>query len=79
MVKLIRLTSDDNNGIFDTTFKQDIIIKSGSQIALKSLSVGVDNKQITINSNNDDISYQLSDTTGIKNVKLSHKKPLTFY
>jgi hypothetical protein len=72
MVKLIRLTSDDSSGIFDTTFKQDIIIKSGSQIALKSLSVGVDSKQITINGGNDDISYQLSTAGGIKNVKLTH-------
>ena len=72
MVKLIRLTSDDNNAIFDTTFKQDIIIKSGSQIALKSLSVAVDSKRIIINGGNDDISYQLSTAGGIKNVKLTH-------
>jgi len=72
MAKLIRLTSDDTNAIFDTTLKQDIIIKPNSKIALKSLSVEVDNKTLIIDSSNDDITYQLSDPTGIKTVKLTH-------
>jgi len=72
MIKLIRLTSDDNNAIFDNTFKQELIIKPNSKIALKSLSVGVDNRSIIINGGNDDIQFQLSDSTGIRTLKLTH-------
>ena len=42
MVRLIRLTSNNNQAIFDNTFKPDIIVKPNSKIALKSLSVAVD-------------------------------------
>jgi len=72
MVKLVRLTSNDSNAIFDNTFKNELFIKPNSKIALKSISVGVDNKSIIINEGNDDINFQLADTTGIRNIKLTH-------
>ena len=76
MVRLIRLTSNSNEGIFDNTFKQDIILKEKSKIALKSLSVEVDTSVIEINSSNDNINFQLADTgptpKGIQNVQLTH-------
>lgn len=72
MVKLVRLTSNDPDAIFDNTFKQELLIKPNSKIALKSLSVAVDNKSLIIDSSNDEITFQLSTTTGERKAKLTH-------
>lgn len=74
MVKLIRLTSNDRDGIFDNTFKQELLIKPNSKIALKSLSVQVENK-IIIDSSNDEITFQLGEGNthkGPRAVRLTH-------
>jgi len=72
MVRLIRLTSNSDQGIFDSTFKQDIIINPNSKIALKSLSIGVDTSELEIDSSNDNINFQLSDAKGIQTAQLTH-------
>jgi len=72
MVRLIRLTSNNNDAIFDNSFKQDIIVIPNGKIALKSLSVAVDVSKIEINGSNDNIQFEVSDATGSQNVILTH-------
>lgn len=71
-MRLIRLTTEDRSGIFDNHFNQDIIITPQSKIALKSMSIENELKQITINSANDKIDFQVQDGQGILTTQLSH-------
>ena len=57
--RLFRLTSDSNDGVFDTTFNQDIPIKAGSTIALQSVSFDRVSEQITINAENNTLTFGL--------------------
>ena len=61
MVKLIRLTTTDENAIFDNDFVPNIIIPPKSSIALKSLALENVISNIVINSRNDKITFQIKD------------------
>ena len=37
MVKLIRLSTSDNNGVFRCNFDTDVILKENAQIALRNI------------------------------------------
>lgn len=50
--KLIRLTSETGDGIFNGIFNQEIVIKENSSIALQSLSVERLSKTLNINGDN---------------------------
>ena len=65
--RLFRLTSDSSDGIFDTTFNQDIQIKAGSTVALQSLSFDRQSDQITIDSSNNRFVFGLLNATGVSN------------
>jgi len=56
---LYRLTSQSNDGIFDTRFDQDIEIAAGAEIALQSASFDRQSDQITIDSSNESIAFGL--------------------
>jgi len=71
-MRLIRLTTEDPNAIFDNQFKNDIVITPKSKIALKSLSLEVDTSELEIDSSNDKISFQTSTTQGQKDAQLDH-------
>jgi len=58
-MKLIRLTTESRDGIFDVDFNDQIIIPADSKIALQSCSVQADGGKITINADNNEISYTL--------------------
>jgi len=45
-MRLIRLSTDDNNAVFDTTFNTSISIKPGSQMALQSFFTKIKNEEI---------------------------------
>ena len=55
--KLIRLTSDSQDGVFSSTFNEDILIKKDSDIALQSLSVERKSDKIVISNDNNNIEY----------------------
>jgi hypothetical protein len=71
-MRLIRLTTEDPNAIFDNQFKNDIVITPKSKIALKSLSLEVDTSQLESDSSNDKISFQVSTNEGQKDAQLNH-------
>lgn len=52
MVKLLRLTTEKNDASFDIQFNEDIIIKPKSQIALKNLTLTMDEDVLKIDNQN---------------------------
>ena len=55
--KLIRLTSDTQDGIFSSKFNEDVLISKDSDIALQSLSVERKSDKIVISNDNNNIEY----------------------
>ena len=55
--KLIRLTCESNDGIFDGKFDQDVEIKKGSDIAFKSLTLERAADTLVVNSANQSITF----------------------
>jgi len=61
-MKLLRLTSDNQNGIIETNFNEDIKIDENSKIALMNASFSVSEERFTIDPFNHQISYFSSET-----------------
>lgn len=62
--KLIRLTCESNDGVFDGLFDQDIRIKQDSEIAFQSLTMEQTPGSLTIRNTNDTITFQSRDVPG---------------
>ena len=60
MVKIIRLSTDETDGSFNTRFNAPINIKPYSRIALQNLVMGVNLQEITVNASNDKINFQIT-------------------
>ena len=56
-MKLLRLTSQSNNGIIDTNFNEDIKIEADSQVSLMNTSFSINTKQFTVSTNNSKMIY----------------------
>jgi len=63
-MKLIRLTSTSDNGTFDNSFNNDIVIPANSELSLGSLSLELAPKDITIDGNNNTIVYEVATGQG---------------
>lgn len=61
-MKLLRLTSTDDEGIFNTQFNEEIVFKKGSKLALHSLTFDQIPREITIDDNTNGISVVYNDT-----------------
>jgi hypothetical protein len=60
-MKLIRLTSENGSGIFDCNFNDGIRIKENSSVALQSLSANLAGGNLTIDNDNNGLTYQIKD------------------
>ena len=60
-MKLFRIETDDNLGLFDTTFQEDIIIKPNSQVALNQASFEVNFEELIVDASNSGFAYQVND------------------
>ena len=60
-MKLVRLTSENPNGVFDCNFNDGINIKENSSIALQSCSANLGGGNINIDNDNNGITYQIKD------------------
>jgi len=59
-MKLLRLTTDRNDGTFDARFNEDIIIPENSSLALQSCALNVDLSELAIDANNNDITITIN-------------------
>jgi hypothetical protein len=62
-MKLLRLTSNNNNGVVDVNFNEDIRIESDSKISLLNTSFSVNKKEFLVSINNRQLIYNDSKTT----------------
>ena len=62
-MKLLRLTSQTNNGIIDTNFNEDIKIEPDSQVSLMNTSFSINTKLFTVSTNNSKMVYNDSAST----------------
>lgn len=58
-MKLIRLTSDSNDGRFDNDFNDEIILPPKSKIALQSLAIRSDIASIIIDDDNHNVQFEI--------------------
>ena len=56
-MKLLRLTSNNNNGVVDVNFNEDIRIESDSKISLLNTSFSVNKKEFLVSINNRQLIY----------------------
>ena len=61
-MKLIRLTTENEQGIFDCTFNEDVIIEPYSKIALHNITAEIDTTELTIDAQNDLLEWYISST-----------------
>ena len=60
-MKLVRITSEDEFGLFDNDFSTDqITLKKGDEIALQSASFSTIINTLNINASNDELKFQIS-------------------
>lgn len=71
-MRLLRLFTRDPNAVFENNFNSDIIIKPYSKIALQSVSFEVKPDVLVVDSNNDELEYQITNTGGIRTITLEH-------
>jgi hypothetical protein len=62
MPKLVRLTTENNDGIFDCDFNEDFILEPQSSVALHSFTTQFPFTEITIDSTNNEIKYTVDGT-----------------
>ncbi len=70
-MKIVRLTTTDNNALFDNEFQSGLTLKPNSKIALQNLVCESVNNTLSINEGNDKIEYQLKDAD-LNEIKLTH-------
>ena len=71
MVKIIRLSTDETDGSFNTRFRAPVNIKPYSRIALQNLVMGVNLKELVVNASNNVINYQVS--SAVRTCNLTRK------
>jgi hypothetical protein len=69
-MRLIRLTTETNDGRFDCDFNEDLVIPPNSQIALHSFTTQFPSATIVVNSLNNELSYSLDGDDNIKTIVL---------
>jgi len=60
-MKLFRIETNDDSGIFDTDFQEDIIIKPNSQVALNQASFEINFEKLIVDASNSGFTYQVND------------------
>lgn len=69
-MRLLRLTTENENCLFESEFNNDLIIKPYSQIALSSFTTQLDNLNLTIDAQNNQISFTVNGDVNYKTLTL---------
>lgn len=70
-MKLLRLTTNDNNAVFNNTINEDIKIEPGSKIALKNFTCKINPSRFFIDSTNNKIRFSADGSNKIKEFRLT--------
>ena len=65
MPRLIRMISDKNNGHFDNTFEDEIVLPPYSKMMLHNLQASLPPTEITIDSSNQELKFHLQDAQSV--------------
>ena len=65
MPRLIRMISDKNNGHFDNTFEDEIVLPPYSKMMLHNLQASLPPTEITIDSSNQELKFHLQDAAAV--------------
>ena len=65
MPRLIRMISDKNNGHFDNTFEDEIVLPPYSKMMLHNLQASLPPTEITIDSSNQELKFHLQDAAEV--------------
>lgn len=71
-MKLIRITSNNPEGRFESLFKTDINIKENSKIGLKSATFSTHKEYFVIDGNNNKVQFQYTNTGAIQEIFLNN-------
>ena len=71
--KLIRLTCESNDGVFDGLFDQDIRIKQDSEIAFQSLTMEKQSSSFNVNSSNSLVTFRSRRFAGDQTCRITEK------
>ncbi len=77
-MKLLRLTSSEQDGSFDCFLNQEIDLKPKAQIALQSAIFETTDRTLTIDSNNNQIDFQTSNASGLQTIRLDASTNTTY-
>jgi hypothetical protein len=69
-MRLLRLTTENEQCLFESEFNSNLIIKPYSQIALCSFTTQLDNSNLTIDSQNNEISFTVNGDQNYKRLTL---------
>jgi len=69
-MRLVRLTTENNNCFFESIFNSDLVIKPFSKVALASFTTQLDNLSMVIDSQNNEISYSVDGLSNVKTLTL---------
>lgn len=70
IMRLLRLTTENENCFFENTFNSDLSIKPYSKVALSSFTTQLDNLNMVIDAQNNEISYTVDGDANAKNLTL---------
>ena len=70
-MKLIRLTTETNDGRFDNDYNDEIILKPNSKIALQSVAVESDITELIIDGSNEAVEFEIK-SGDTRTINLTH-------
>lgn len=73
MVKIIRLTTEETDGTFNTRFNAPVNIKANSKMALQNLVMGVNLRNLVVDSANDIMTFSVNGNSNIRTIRLTRK------
>ena len=69
-MRLLRLTSDKTNGVFEGYLNSPLVLKENSKIALGNIAFQVDKREIDVNISNNRIVHKLSGPAGTNQITI---------
>ena len=72
-MRLLRLTTENTNAIFDNSFNSDILLEKDTQIGLQNINFTLETKFIKIANSNNTITFSLDSGDNVKTTRLLYE------